>query len=39
MRDGTRRWLRLPAGRVVGDIGDIGPDLSVIERLTSMTPD
>jgi len=39
MRDGKRRWLRLPAGRVVGDIGDQGPDLSLIERLTAATPD
>jgi hypothetical protein len=35
MRDGHRRWIRLPAGRVVGDIGDQGPDLSLIERLSS----
>jgi hypothetical protein len=34
-KDGTRNWLRLPAGRVVGDIGDQGPDLSLIERLMS----
>lgn len=34
-KDGTRKWLRLPAGRVVGDIGDQGPDLSQIERLMS----
>jgi hypothetical protein len=34
-KDGTRRWVRLPAGRVVGDIGDQGPDLSEIERLMS----
>lgn len=34
-KDGTRKWLRLPAGRVVGDIGDQGPDLSAIERLMS----
>jgi hypothetical protein len=34
MRDGKKRWLRLPAGRVVGNIGDQGPDLSLIERLT-----
>jgi hypothetical protein len=39
MRDGHRRWLRLPAGRVVGDIGDQGPDLSLIERLMAATPD
>jgi hypothetical protein len=34
-KDGTRKWLRLPSGRVVGDIGDQGPDLSAIERLMS----
>jgi hypothetical protein len=34
MRDGQKRWLHLPAGRIVGDIGDQGPDLSVIERLS-----
>jgi hypothetical protein len=34
MRDGRKRWLHLPAGRIVGDIGDQGPDLSVIERLS-----
>ncbi len=34
-KDGTRKWQRLPAGRVVGDIGDQGPDLSQIERLMS----
>jgi hypothetical protein len=33
-RDGSRTWVRLPAGRVVGDIDDQGPDLSVIERLS-----
>jgi hypothetical protein len=33
-KDGSRTWVRLPAGRVVGDIGDQGPDLSVIERLS-----
>jgi hypothetical protein len=38
MRDGKKRWLRLPAGRVVGDIGDQGPDLSLIERLMAATP-
>ena len=36
-KDGTRTWVRLPAGRVVGDIGDRGPDLSLIERLMSKT--
>ena len=34
-KDGSRKWLRLPSGRVVGDIGDQGPDLSAIERLMS----
>jgi hypothetical protein len=33
-KDGSRNWVRLPAGRVVGDIGDQGPDLSLIERLS-----
>ena len=33
-KDGSRNWVRLPAGRVVGNIGDQGPDLSVIERLS-----
>ena len=33
--DGTKRRVRLPAGRVVGDIGDRGPDLSDIEQLMS----
>lgn len=36
-KDGTRTWVRLPAGRVVGDIGDQGPDLSLIEKLMSQT--
>jgi len=34
-RDGTHRQFHLPAGRIVGDIGDRGPDLSAIERLMS----
>jgi hypothetical protein len=34
-RDGSRHRVRLPAGRVVGDIGERGPDLSLIERLMS----
>jgi proteasome lid subunit RPN8/RPN11 len=38
-KDGRRVWVRLPAGRVVGDIGDQGPDLSAIERLMSETVD
>jgi proteasome lid subunit RPN8/RPN11 len=36
-KDGTRTWIRLPAGRVVGDIGDQGPDLSLIEQLMCRT--
>ena len=32
-KDGTHKWQRLPAGRVVGDIGDRGPDLSLIEQI------
>jgi proteasome lid subunit RPN8/RPN11 len=36
-KDGTRTWVRLPAGRVVGNIGDQGPDLSLIEQLMSET--
>jgi hypothetical protein len=36
-KDGSRRWVRLPAGRIVGNIGDQGPDLSEIERLMSRT--
>jgi hypothetical protein len=36
---GKRLWVRLPSGRVVGDIGDEGPDLSAIERLMTQTVD
>jgi proteasome lid subunit RPN8/RPN11 len=36
-KDGTRTWVRLPAGRVVGDIGDQGPDLALIEQLMRPT--
>ena len=36
---GRTRHVRLPAGRIVGNIGDRGPDLTVIERLTQRTPD
>jgi len=36
-KDGKRTWVRLPAGRVVGDIGDQGPDLSLIAQLMSQT--
>jgi len=32
-KDGSSHWLRLPAGRIVGDIGDNGPDLSLIEKI------
>jgi hypothetical protein len=39
MRDGGKRWLHLPAGRVVGNIGDQGPNLSLIEELMAATPD
>ena len=38
-KSGRTRHVRLPAGRIVGNIGDRGPDLSVIERLTQRTPD
>ena len=34
-KDGRQRHVRLPAGRIVGDIGERGPDLSEIERLMS----
>ncbi len=36
-KDGTRHWLRLPAGRIVGEIGDYGPDLSLIERIMNRS--
>jgi len=36
-KDGTRTWVRLPSGRVVGDIGDQGPDLALIEKLMTQT--
>lgn len=36
-KSGRSRRVRLPAGRVVGNIGDRGPDLSAIERLTQRT--
>jgi proteasome lid subunit RPN8/RPN11 len=39
MRDGKKRWIRLPAGRVVGNIGDQGPDLSLLERLMASAED
>jgi proteasome lid subunit RPN8/RPN11 len=38
-KDGSRRWLRLPAGRVVGYIGDQGPDLTELERLSRPVSD
>ncbi len=36
-RDGSRRVVHLPSGRIVGNIGDRGPDLSVIEELVGRT--
>ena len=36
-KNGTPRRVRLPAGRIVGNIGDQGPDLSVIESLMQKT--
>ena len=36
-KSGRSRRVRLPAGRIVGNIGDRGPDLSVIETLTQRT--
>ena len=36
-KSGRTRHVRLPAGRVVGNIGDQGPDLSVIENLMQKT--
>jgi hypothetical protein len=36
-RNGTRRVVHLPAGRIVGNIGDRGPDLSAIEELVGRT--
>jgi hypothetical protein len=35
--NGTSRLVHLPAGRVVGNIGDRGPDLSAIEDLVGRT--
>lgn len=35
--DGTPRLVHLPAGRIVGNIGDRGPDLSAIEALVGKT--
>ncbi len=35
--DGTRRVVHLPSGRIVGNIGDQGPDLSAIEELVGRT--
>jgi hypothetical protein len=32
-KDGTTRRAHLPAGRIVGNVGDRGPDLSLIEEL------
>lgn len=36
-KSGRTRHVRLPAGRVVGNIGDRGPDLSAIESLMQKT--
>lgn len=36
-RDGTRGVVHLPSGRIVGNIGDRGPDLSAIEELVGRT--
>ena len=36
-KNGTTRKVRLPAGRIVGNIGDVGPDLSEIESLMQRT--
>ncbi len=36
-KNGTLRKVRLPAGRIVGNIGDVGPDLSEIESLMEHT--
>jgi len=36
-KNGTTRKVRLPAGRIVGNIGDVGPDLSEIESLMKRT--
>lgn len=38
-KDGKHVWVRLPSGRVVGDINDQGPDLSALERLMSDASD
>jgi hypothetical protein len=35
--DGSRRVVHLPSGRLVGNIGDQGPDLSDIEDLVGPT--
>ena len=35
--DGTPRVVHLPAGRIVGNVGDRGPDLSLIEELVGRT--
>lgn len=36
-KSGRVRRVRLPAGRIVGNIGDRGPDLSLIESLMKRT--
>jgi hypothetical protein len=37
LRNGARRQVHLPSGRIVGNIGDQGPDLSEIEKLVGRT--
>ncbi|GEM_PF-1254703 len=37
LKNGRSRRVRLPAGRIVGNIGDRGPDLSLIESLMHRT--
>ena len=32
-KDGSHHWMHLLGGRIVGDIGDTGPDLSAIEKV------
>jgi hypothetical protein len=35
--NGTSREVHLPSGRIVGNVGDRGPDLSLIEELMGRT--
>jgi hypothetical protein len=37
LQDRRRRVVHLPSGRIVGNIGDRGPDLSAIEELVGRT--